>query len=61
MRKAGHAARALPRGGSLGGWALLYMAQRARWDLTGIGTLKELLSVMRLAPTHAWPVRKRRA
>jgi hypothetical protein len=45
--------------GSIGGRAFLYVTQRARWYLTGISSLRELLAVLRTAPAIGWPVRPR--
>jgi hypothetical protein len=44
---------------SIGGLAFLYSTRRARWYLTGIGSLKELMTILRLASAQGRPVRLR--
>lgn len=59
MNKNEKNARLLPKGASLGGWAFHYLTHRARWYLTGISTLQELLTLLRTVPTHGWRLKPR--
>ena len=44
---------------SIGGLAFRYLSRRASTPLTGIPSLKKLMTLLRLAPTHVRPVRLR--